>query len=181
MANAVIGALRVVLGMDAGEFRKGGKEAETVLGRLERAAAVSSRSIVGDMATIGTAIAAAFAPAVLAKTVKHFIDLADETYKLSQRIGISVEALSKLEYAAGLADVSQEELRKGLEKLVDTFDKAKDKTSETARMYAALGISATGLAAERLQVHVDAGQRRPSGERHHLPIVEADDRHVVRD
>ena len=37
-----------------------------------------------------------------------------------------------------------------------------------------------GLAAERLQVHVDAGQRRPRRKRHHVPIVEADDRDVAR-
>ena len=32
---------------------------------------------------------------------------------------------------------------------------------------------------ERPQVHVDAGQRRPGGERHHVPVVEADDGDVA--
>ena len=38
-----------------------------------------------------------------------------------------------------------------------------------------------GLAAERVKVHVDAGQRRPRRLGHHVPIVEADDGDVRRD
>ena len=38
-----------------------------------------------------------------------------------------------------------------------------------------------GLAAEGAEVHVDAGERRAGGERHHLPVVEADDGDVAGD
>lgn len=49
--------------------------------------------------------------------VKGAIDAQDELGKMAQKVGMSVEDLSKLEYAAKLADVSTEELRTGLKKL----------------------------------------------------------------
>ena len=36
------------------------------------------------------------------------------------------------------------------------------------------------IASERAEVHVDAGQRRPGGLRHHVPVVETDHGHINR-
>lgn len=49
--------------------------------------------------------------------VKGAIDAQDELGKMSQKVGISVEDLSKLAYAGKLADLSTEQLNTGLNKL----------------------------------------------------------------
>ena len=69
--------------------------------------------------------------------VKGAIDAQDELGKMAQKVGMSVEDLSKLEYAAKLADVSTEELRTGLKKLnIGMVDVA----SGTGKAYDALKV-----------------------------------------
>lgn len=50
------------------------------------------------------------------------VDLGDQLNKLSQKVGISVEALSALRYAGQLSDVSTEQLGTGLAKLARNMD-----------------------------------------------------------
>lgn len=50
------------------------------------------------------------------------VDLGDQLNKLSQKVGISVEALSALRYAGQLSDVSTEQLGTGLAKLARSMD-----------------------------------------------------------
>lgn len=69
--------------------------------------------------------------------VKGAIDAQDEIGKMSQKVGMSVEDLSKLEYAAKLADVSTEELRSGLKKLNTGMV---DAASGTGKAYDALKV-----------------------------------------
>ncbi|MBK6629511.1 MAG: hypothetical protein IPG35_18310 [Flavobacteriales bacterium] len=52
-----------------------------------------------------------------AALVKGAIDSADELNKLSQKIGISIEALSTLQFAAQLSDVGLDTLKTGLKGL----------------------------------------------------------------
>ena len=53
----------------------------------------------------------------LASIMKQAINTADELDNMSQRTGVSVEALSTLKYAAQLSDTSLEGLQTGLKKL----------------------------------------------------------------
>jgi lambda family phage tail tape measure protein len=69
--------------------------------------------------------------------VKGAIDAQDELGKMAQKVGMSVEDLSKLEYAAKLADVSTEELRTGLKKLNTGMV---DAASGTGKAYDALKV-----------------------------------------
>ena len=72
------------------------------------------------------------------------IDHADELGKASQKFGVGVEALSGLEYAAKLTDVSFEGLEKGLGKLSKAMlDAAANPAGEAAKSFKALGVSAT--------------------------------------
>jgi len=106
--NSVIGALRVDLGLNSAQFTAGLKKAETSLASFGRAAAYG-------LAAVGTAAIAA--GVALGVAVKHSIDHADALNKSAQKAGVTVEALSRLEYAAKLSDISLEGLTGGLQKL----------------------------------------------------------------
>lgn len=135
MADAVIGALRIVLGADSAALDKGLKDAQKGLAdfgsSIAKAGAVAATAFVA--AGLGIAVA-----------VKHSVDLADKLSKMSQKIGVPVEELSALRVAAELSDVSMESLGKSLGKLSKTMVEAAAKpTSEAANAFRALGISVT--------------------------------------
>jgi hypothetical protein len=103
--NATIGALRVVLGLDTAKFEEGVKSATNTMGGFAKQMAAVAGGIQLQKAVEGLA--------------KSFISLAtgaiktgDELFKASQRLGVPVEKLSVLTYAADLADVSFEQLSK---------------------------------------------------------------------
>jgi lambda family phage tail tape measure protein len=73
--------------------------------------------------------------------VKGAIDTADQLNKLSQKIGISVEALSTLRFAAELSDVSLETLQKGIKTLSQTIVEANSGIGDGVKVFDALGIS----------------------------------------
>lgn len=108
MAAAVIGALRVVLGADTASFEDGLKGAESKLSGF-------GNTIAKGAAVVGTAVAAM--GIAIGVAVKHSIDEADKLGKMSQSIGIPVEELSKLKFAADLSDVSLETLGKSVGRL----------------------------------------------------------------
>lgn len=97
--------------------------------------------IGGQIKSTFAGLGAGLAVGAFAGFVKEAIDAADEIGKMSQRVGVSAEALSALNYAASLADVSTESLGSGLKKLaVNAADTAKG-TGEARDAFAALGIS----------------------------------------
>ena len=49
--------------------------------------------------------------------ISKSIESAEQLYKMSQKVGVSVESLSKLQYAAELSEISLDSLGKGLKKL----------------------------------------------------------------
>lgn len=134
MAGAsVIGALRVVLGLDSAALDKGLKDSQSSIAAFGTAAA-------GAMAAV--AAAAVAAGAVLGAAMKSTIDDMDKLSKTSQKLGVPVEQLSALAYAADLSDVSFEALSKSVGKLSRTMVEAAAKpTSEAANAFRALGVS----------------------------------------
>lgn len=96
-----------------------------------------SDRVKGLLAGLGVSLSAAGFVAM----VKHAIDTADELNKLSQKIGISVEALSTLRFAAQLSDVSLETLQKGIKGLSQLMTEANTGIGDGAVVFDALGIS----------------------------------------
>lgn len=131
--GAVIGALRVVLGADTASFDQGLKQSQVGLAAF--GAAVST----GLAAVAAAAAAAAVAMGV---ALTRTIDDMDKLNKTSQKLGIPVEQLSALAYAADLADVSFEQLSKGVGKLSKNMvDAAAKPTGDAANAFRALGVS----------------------------------------
>lgn len=133
MANSVVGALRVNLGIDTAQFSEGLKSAQA---SLDNFGALVASSFAG-VAAAATALAGA-----LAVGVKRTIDAADDLGKMSQKFGLTVEELSRLKYVADLSGISLDSLGAGFRKLSQNMVAfANGSTGPAAQAFAALGIS----------------------------------------
>jgi ribosomal protein L12E/L44/L45/RPP1/RPP2 len=131
--NAVIGALRVVLGADSAALEKGLQDAQGKLAAFAAGVAKAGAIAATAFVAAGTAVGVA---------VNHAINQADQLGKAAQKIGVPVEELSALKFAAELSDVSMETLTKSLGKLSKAMVEAAAKpTSEAALAFKALGVS----------------------------------------
>lgn len=102
--SAVIGALRAILSLDTAQFEAG-------LGKAQAKLAGVSAKISGmsaKMTKIGTAMSLAAAGVTMA--VRGQIDAADKMGQLATKMGVPVDELSKLAWAAKLSDVSIDSL-----------------------------------------------------------------------
>ncbi len=130
--GGVIGALRVVLGADTAALEKGLKDAQ---GKITAFASGAAKGAAG------LAVGFAAAAAALGVSIKHTLEEADKLGKLAQSIGVPVEQLSALKYAADLSGVSVESLGKALGKLSrNTLDAAQGSQTSVAA-FQALGVS----------------------------------------
>ena len=92
---------------------------DSIRGNLAKLGDESNR-VKGMLAGLGVSLSVAG----FAAMIKSAIDAADQLNKLSQKIGISVEALSTLRFAAQLSDVSLETLQKGIKGLSQNITEA---------------------------------------------------------
>ena len=122
------------------------------------ASAGSKIQSFGKMAAIGLAGMAAAAAAgglALGALTRQAINFADEIGKTAQKIGMTSESLSRLEYAAKLSDISLGQLQIGLGQLSKNMQAGDD-------AFAALGISVTnsqGLLRGTEEVLLDVAER----------------------
>lgn len=107
------------------------------LGDVERVAGSLSSTLAG--------LGAGLSAGALIGFVRSSIDAADNLGKLSQKVGVTVESLSELQYAGKLADVSTEQLGDGLRKLSVNLTEAANGSKEMRAAFGAVGISAAEL------------------------------------
>ena len=88
-------------------------------------------------------VAGALSVGAMVEAVHTVADYADEMGKMSQKVGVAVEDLSALAYAAKLSDVSNETLGKGLKKLSVLMQEAAGGSAEASRTLKALGTAET--------------------------------------
>ncbi|MCI5073952.1 MAG: hypothetical protein MRY80_02855, partial [Oricola sp.] len=110
--SAVIGSLRVGLGLDSAQFTSGLKKSENRLAGF-------GKTVANSMA--GIAVAASAALAGVSVAIGKTISTADEMTKSAQKFGVPVDQLSRLKHAADLSGVSIDTLGTGLRRLSDTM------------------------------------------------------------
>ena len=110
---------------------------DSIRGNLAKLGNESNR-VKGLLAGLGVSLSVAGGFATLAAMIKNAIDAADQLNKLSQKIGISVEALSTLRFAAQLSDVSLETLQKGIKGLSQNIAEANTGIGDGAQVFDAL-------------------------------------------
>jgi len=130
---AVIGALRVDLGLNSAEFSAGLKKASAGLGTFAKTAGAGLALVAASAAAAGAALGLA---------VKGAIDNADSMGEMAQAVGVSVEALTSLGYAAKMGGTDTETLATGLRKLSQNMlAVAQGGTGPVATAFKALGVS----------------------------------------
>lgn len=133
MTNAVIGALRVNLGLNSAQFSKGLTDAN------RKAKTFASR--VGP-AIKGIGLAAAGAAVGIGLAVKGILDDADQLTKAAQKIGIPVDELSRLRHAAELAGVEFAGLQTSVRRLSQNMrDAFEGSAAKGPMIFEQLGIS----------------------------------------
>lgn len=126
----------LVIAVDA----KGVKTATDDLKKLGDAAGPAEKKAAQLGKAIGAVVAAA-ATGAFASFIKESIDLADNASKAAQMAGVTTEALTGLQYAAGLADVSAGELNNSLRFLNLSISKAANGGKEAQRAFGDIGVS----------------------------------------
>jgi hypothetical protein len=134
MAAGLLAALTVGLGIDTAAFSEGLKSAQSKLSGFGNH---MKTGLVASAAAAGAAIGG------LAYATKGAIDAFDAIEEASQKIGIPIEELSRLKYAAEMSGVSFDTLQTGARKLsslmVDSANGVKGATEAMTRF----GLSAT--------------------------------------
>jgi hypothetical protein len=129
------------------EFEARTAKFDTDMGRAakmaEKRAKEIDKAFADAGAKIGTAVSAGAAAAAVAVTalVRNSLNAADGFAKLSQKTGVAVESLSKLQYAAGLSDV--DDLGGSLVKLNKSIAEAASGSKQQAEAFNQLGVAFT--------------------------------------
>lgn len=135
---ATIGKLAVQITADTSDFDAGLKSAEKSTSDFN-ARMDGLASNLKTIAPLAIAAGAAFA----VNMVRGLADSADKLDELSQRIGVSVEDLTRLQWAAKMSGASSETLTASLQKLSINMANSKDPANESAAAFSALGVDVT--------------------------------------
>lgn len=143
---AQVSGIEVKFSADTSDLDKGIASAGTKLQNFSKLAAIGLAGLASAAAAGGVAIGA---------LTKQAINFADEIGKTAQKIGMTSESLSKLEYAAKLSDVSLGQLQVGLGQLSKNMQSGND-------AFTALGINVTnaqGYLRSTEEVLLDVAER----------------------
>lgn len=134
--GAIIGALKVVLGIDSASLDKGLKDTRLKLDNFGKGTSGVAKEIFNlRNAMIGIASGAIVA------LIKRSVDYADSLGETADMIGINTDALQELRYAFGLNGVSAEEFDKAMLQLTKRLGEAQLGTNEASKALGQLGIS----------------------------------------
>lgn len=100
----------------------------------------SIRSFAATAAGMAAAVGGVVV-AGIAAMVKKTIDAADAMDEMSQRVGVSVESLSALAYAAKFGGLTTDQLEQGLSKLNKAIAESTNPLSESAIAFKSLGVA----------------------------------------
>lgn len=135
--GALIGALRVTLGLDSAQFEAGTKRARQTAQRDAAAIQKSLDGLKGRMDAVFTGVAGS---AILAAG-KKALDYASSLGEVAQQAGVSAKELQEYRYAASQAGVSSEQMDGALTKLTKTIGEAKAGSKAQATTFRELGVA----------------------------------------
>lgn len=130
MSTAVVGGIEIQMLADLARLKRDMDECKRLVGGAAQNMQSAFNSAKTALAAIGTGLS------VVAFTnwIKGAIDAADETYNLSQKVGVAVRDLGGLKLAFGQAGIEGNAMQTSLVKL-------SQKVSENAQVFGRLGVS----------------------------------------
>jgi len=110
--------------------------------KAQRESQQRSEKIVGYAKNIGAALAGIASVSAMQSLIKDSIDAADSTGKLAQKLGTTTNEISRLEYAAGYADVGINKIDAAMSAMIRRTENFKrDGTGAAAKAMDDLGLS----------------------------------------
>jgi hypothetical protein len=134
---ALIGALRVTLGLDSAQFEAGTKRARSIAKRDATAIQKELSRVRDGFNNLmkGVAVGA------LVAAGKRALDYASSLGEVAQQLGVTTAELQEYRYAAGQAGISTEEIDKSLAKLTKTIGEALAGEKSQVAAFRELGIA----------------------------------------
>lgn len=152
MAQSVIGALRIDLGINSAQFQTALKGAQKDVNAFAARARAAFASAGEHLKRFGMLAAAVLGGTVIA-TVKAATAAAGDIDDAAQRIGISAEKFQELAYAAKLAGVEQKDFATAMEQLSRRLGEIKVKGTVAEKTLSRIGIELDdikGLSADKV-------------------------------
>lgn len=140
-----VGSLIAELGLDTARFEAGIKTATNSVSRFHRKAERKFQKLNKAAGVAATGMVAAYTTAFSVMT-KQTLDLGDQLAKLETRLGVSVEGMSGLKFAAEQSGVSFQTLTMGMQRMIRRVGEAANGTGEAEVALLELGLSAKKLA-----------------------------------
>lgn len=134
---ALIGALRVQLGLETAQFEQGTKRARMI---AKRDATEIQRTISGIRSSFA-GLAAGVAAIGLGAAAKRALDYAASLGEISQQVGVTVEQLQEYRYAATQVNLTQDQMEGGLARLTKSIGEAAAGNKPLAATFYELGVS----------------------------------------
>lgn len=133
MSNAVIGNLRVNLGIDTATFAAGAKQAQTTLAGLQRSIQGFGVGVAGILGGLGL-------NALGSSVVQAMRDVA-QIGDLAETIGVTAEQIQVFNRMALASGASTEAMARGLQEIAE---QSTDANSKLSQLFAANGIAVQG-------------------------------------
>jgi hypothetical protein len=133
LSNAVIGNLRVNLGIDTATFAAGAKQAQTTLAGLQRSIQGFGVGVAGILGGLGL-------NALGSSVVQAMRDVA-QIGDLAETIGVTAEQIQVFNRMALASGASTDAMAKGLQEIAE---QSTDANSKLSQLFAANGITAQG-------------------------------------
>lgn len=138
---ATLASLNLVLSATSAAFVSQMSKAKRSVTDLQSGVVSLSRAMLGW----GSVITTVAAGAGMAAFLKNSFETIDANAKLSDRLGITTEALAGLQHAGKLAGTESEALTAGLEKMLRVLGDARNGSATAAGAFAAIGINVASL------------------------------------
>ncbi|MFA7278907.1 MAG: phage tail tape measure C-terminal domain-containing protein [Sterolibacterium sp.] len=138
---AIAGQLEILMRADIARISKDMADAKSIVGSTMGSIEKSVAQAKSALGLLGFGLGVGY----FASLIKGAVDLADSLNKLSQRTGVSVENLSQMQYAAKLADVSNETLTTSYKKLNISIAEGLAGDAKKIALFKSLGISTADL------------------------------------
>lgn len=155
----IAGTLEIQLMAQMSRLAQDMKQAQTTvssaMGGIEK--------VVGQAKVALGALGVTFGAAMAIQNIKRTIDAADEISKMSKKVGISTEELSKFKYAADLAGVEVMAVQTGVKKLSQNMVEASDATSKSGRLMTLMGVDLNKGTLPAIEKIADTFRNLPDG------------------
>jgi len=139
MAEVNVGAIKVTIGGDTFELKKARKDSAKQMSGIAKDMDKKTKRITAIAKRMGLAVAAAMAALTL--SIKNALTKIDELGNMAQSLGLTVEQLTQIKFAASQASIGLDTISIAMNKLLANA-KETDPLSEGVTLFRGLGVAA---------------------------------------